>query len=175
MAATAESARSSRSLTPAEKSGGDRWVQVGRVGKPHGLRGAFVVTEASTDPERFAEGATVYVGREPALVVEAKEAGGRMVVRLDHQVARGAALEVPASELPPAGDGAFYVFELVGMAVQEEDGRELGRVRDVLPGVANDVLDLEGGIALPLVEDCVLAVDVEQRRITVAAGFALES
>ena len=41
-------------------------IQVGRVGKPHGLEGAFVVEEASDDPERFAVGATLLVGGEPA-------------------------------------------------------------------------------------------------------------
>lgn len=159
-------------MTPAEEE--SRWVAVGRVGRPHGLTGAFVVEQASDDPERFAEGATVYADREPATVVESKRSGGRLVVRLDRSVARGAALEVPASELPPAGDGSYYVFELVGLAVVEEGGRALGRVREVTPGIANDVLELEGGVALPLVEDCVRAVDLERGRILVAPGFAPE-
>jgi ribosomal 30S subunit maturation factor RimM len=42
----------------------------------------------------------------------------------------------------------------------------------VVPGVANDVLELDSGLALPLVEDCVLAVDLEAGRIVVAPGFA---
>ena len=129
---------------------------------------------ASDDPERFAEGATVYVGREPATVAESKRAGGRLVVRLDRAAPRGAALELPAAELPPAGEGRFYVHELVGLAVEEEGGRPLGRVADVTPGVANDVLELEGGILLPMVEECVLTVDLEGGRIVVAPGFVLE-
>lgn len=172
-AGAATSARCSRSLTPADAD--SRWVAVGRVGRPHGLAGAFVVEQASDDPERLAAGATVYAGREPATVVESKRSGGRLVVRLDRAVPRGAALEVPASELPPAGDGSYYVFELVGLAVMEEGGRALGRVRDVTPGVANDVLELEGGIALPLVEECVRTVDLERGRILIAPGFAPES
>ena len=148
---------------------------VGRVGRPHGLAGAFVVEDASDEPERFAEGATVYVEREPATVVESKTAGGRLVVRLDRTVRRGAVLELPERELPPAGEDAFYVYQLVGLTVEEEGGRVLGRVKDVTPGVANDVLELEGGIALPMVEDCVRAVDLEQGRIVVAPGFVAES
>ncbi len=148
---------------------------VGRVGRPHGLAGAFVVEDASDEPERFAEGATVYVEREPATVVESKTAGGRVVVRLDRTVRRGAVLELPERELPPAGEDAFYVYQLVGLTVEEEGGRVLGRVKDVTPGVANDVLELEGGIALPMVEDCVRAVDLEEGRIVVAPGFVAES
>lgn len=145
---------------------------MGRVGRPHGLAGAFVVEDASEDPERFAPGATVHVSRELASVVEAKRSGGRLVVRLDRAAPRGAALEVPASELPPAGEDEFYVHDLVGLTVEEEGGRSLGRVQDVVPGVANDVLELEGGIALPMVEECVRAVDLEEGRIVVSRGFA---
>jgi 16S rRNA processing protein RimM len=145
------------------------------VGRPHGLAGAFVVEWASDDPARFARGATVYVGREPAVVAESKRSGGRLVVRLDRAAPRGAPLEVPASELPAPDAGEYYVFQLVGLAVEEEGGRELGRVQDVVPGVANDVLELEGGLALPMVEDCVRAVDLEEGRIVVAPGFLPES
>ncbi len=147
---------------------------MGRVGRPHGLGGAFVVEEASDDPARYAEGARLYVGRERATVVEAKRAGGRLVVRLDRAAPRGAALELPASELPPAGEDEFYVHELVGLTVAEEGGRLLGRVQDVIPGVANDVLELEDGSVLPLVEDCVRSVDLPNGRIVVAPGFVLQ-
>jgi 16S rRNA processing protein RimM len=148
-------------------------VVVGRVGRPHGLAGAFVVEDASDDPERFAVGATVLVDGERAVVEERKSAGGRLVIRLDRTVPRGARLQVPRDELPPpGGDDVFYVFQLVGLEVVEEDGRHLGRVRDVVPAPANDVLELDSGGALPMVEDCVLQVDLDARRILVARGFA---
>ena len=40
------------------------------------------------------------------------------------------------------------------------------------PGIANDVLELDSGLALPVVEDCVRAIDLAAGRIVVAAGFA---
>ena len=156
----------------AEEATRDGWVAVGRIGRPHGLSGAFVVEDASEAPERFAPGARVYLDREPATVVEAKRAGGRLVVRLDRPGVRGAALELPASALPEPAEGAYYVFQLVGVLVEEEGGRRLGRVENVEPGVANDVLRLDTGIDLPLVEDCVRRVDLEAGRILVAPGFS---
>jgi 16S rRNA processing protein RimM len=147
-------------------------VPVGRVGRPHGLDGSFVVEDASEDPERFATGARVYVGERPAKVEESKRAGGRLVVRLDCEAERGAPLQVPREELPAPEEGEYYVFQLVGLRVEEEGGRQLGSVQDVAPGVANDVLELDTGMALPLVEDCVRSVDLEQGLILVAQGFA---
>ena len=146
-------------------------VPVGRVGRPHGLDGSFVVEGSSEDPERFAVGARVVAGEEPATVVSSKRAGGRVVVRLDRPVERGTVLAVPRDELPPVEEGGYYVFELMGLEVEEEGGRRLGLVQDVAPGVANDVLELDTGHALPLVAQCVLDVDLERRRILVARGF----
>ena len=144
---------------------------MGRVGRPHGLEGAFVVEDASEDPERFAPGATLLVDGEPAEVVERKRAGNRLVVRLDRSVPRGAALRVSRDELPEPEAGAYYVFQLVGLDVEEEGGRRLGTVTEVAPGVANDVLELDSGVSLPMVGACVQEVDLDRRRILVARGF----
>jgi 16S rRNA processing protein RimM len=151
-----------------------RWVAVGRVGRSHGLDGYFVVEAASDDPERFAEGAIVYVNREPAKVVGAKQAGGRLAIRLDRAAPRSSAIEVPASELPALADGSYYAFELIGLAVEEEGGEQLGRVQDVVAGVANDVLELESGVALPMVGECIRSIDLVSGRIVVARGFVEE-
>jgi 16S rRNA processing protein RimM len=144
---------------------------VGRVGRPHGLEGAFVVEDASEDPERFEPGATLLVGGEPAEVVARKRAGNRLVVRLDRPVARGAALCISRDELPEPEADAYYVFQLVGLDVEEEGGRRLGKVTEVAPGVANDVLELDSGLSLPMVAACVQEVDLDRRRILVAPGF----
>jgi len=148
-----------------------RWVAVGRVGRAHGLDGSFVVEGPSDDPERLAPGARVYAGREPATVVAAKRAGRRLVVRLDRPVERGAAIELPADELPALPEDEFYAFQLVGATVVDAEGRPAGRVADVAPGVANDVLELDSGLSLPLVEDCVREVDLEHGRIVVASEY----
>jgi 16S rRNA processing protein RimM len=150
----------------------DDLVRIGRVGKPHGLDGSFFVEHASEDAERFAVDAEILVDGEPAAVVGSKRSRGRPVIRLDREAARGAELAVPRSALSPPGDGEFYAFQLVGLEVEEEGGRMLGRVAAVQPGVANDVLELYSGELLPLVDACVLQVDLDGRRILVAQGFS---
>ena len=149
-------------------------VEVGRVGRPHGRDGSFVVETASEDPQRFEVGAELWVDGDAARVVASKLAGGRPVIALDRDVPRGAVLQVPAAALPLPDEDAYYVFQLVGLAVEEEGGRALGRVQAVEPGVANDVLELDSGLALPLHEACVLQVDVDGGRIVVTRGFAGE-
>jgi 16S rRNA processing protein RimM len=148
-------------------------VPVGLVGRPHGLDGSFFVEGPSERADAFAAGATLYVDGEPAKVVASKRGSHkRPVIRLDRRVDRGAMLAVPREALPPLEEGAYYTFQLVGLAVEEEGGRMVGRVREVLDYPANDVLELDSGLFLPLVEACVRQVDLEGGRIVIAAGFA---
>jgi 16S rRNA processing protein RimM len=151
----------------------DELVVVGRVGKPHGVDGSFFVEGASDAPERFAKGASLLVDGAPAeIVVSKRGAGGRPVIKLDRPVARGSTLAVRRDELPDPGEDTYYVFQLVGLAVEEEGGRPLGTVIEVENGPANDTLELDSGLLLPLVESCVLDVDTGAGRIVVARGFA---
>jgi 16S rRNA processing protein RimM len=147
-------------------------VSVGRVGKPHGLDGSFFVEQASEDEARFAKGATLHVEGKPARVVASKRSRGRPVIRLDREVERGDELEVPRSELPPLEENEYYEFQLVGLEAIEDGGRQLGRVVALHPGPANDALELDSGVLLPLVEACVRQVDLDSGRIQIARGFA---
>ena len=147
-------------------------VAVGLVGRSHGVDGSFVVQQASENEALFEPGAQLYVGGEPVKVVARKRSGGRLVVKLDGPATRGAELAVPRSQLPAPEDDSYYVFQLVGLEVVELGGRRLGTVQEVAPGVANDVLELDSGLALPMVEECVRRVDLEAGRIVVSTGFA---
>ncbi|MGZ8783153.1 MAG: ribosome maturation factor RimM [Gaiellaceae bacterium] len=147
-------------------------VTVGRVGKPHGVDGCFFVEGASDAPERFALGAALLVDGSPATVAVSKRgAGGRPVIKLDRPVPRGATLAVRRDELPDPGEDTYYVFQLVGLDVEEEGGRSLGTVMDVQNGPANDTIVLDSGLLLPLVDACVLEVDLDAGRVLVARGF----
>ncbi len=146
---------------------------IGRVGRPHGVDGAFFVEDASDDARWFTIGSRFLAGGTEAEVVVARRgAGGRPVIRLNREVGRGSLLEVPGDALPATEEGEYYIFQLVGLEVVEKGGRSLGHVADVLPGPANDALDLGNGVLLPLVEACVLSVDLDAGRILVAAGFS---
>ena len=148
-------------------------VPIGRVGRPHGLDGSFFVEGPSDRPGAFAVGAVVFANGEPLKIVSSKHGSQkRPVIRLERRVDRGAELAVPRESLPALGEDEYYSFQLVGLAVEEEGGRVLGRVRDVLDYPANDVLELDTGLSLPLVEACVRKVDLESGRIVVAQGFA---
>lgn len=150
----------------------DPLVPIGRVGRPHGLDGAFVVEHASDDDGRWHVGASLLVdGRAATIELSRRVGGGRRAIRLDRPVERGAMLAVRRSELPSPGPDTYYAFQLVGLRVVDEDGGELGKVVTVHPGTANDNLELDDGSLVPLIEDAVRTIDLDARRIVVDGGF----
>ena len=147
-------------------------VRIGRVGRPHGVDGAFVVEEASDDLRRFDVGAELLVDGAPARVTLSRQVGGRRrAIKLDRAAARGAELRVRREDLAPLPDDAFYVSDLIGLQVLDERGDVVGVVREVHPGPANDALELDTGLLLPLVEDCIREVDVDAGRVLLNPGF----
>ncbi len=74
---------------------------------------------------------------------------------------------VPEQAVPAPPEGAFWVHQLVGLEVVTEDGRSLGRIREVQGNPANDLWVTESGTLIPAIRDVVTEVDVRGGRVTV--------
>lgn len=129
-------------------------LRVGRIGRPHGLRGEVTVAPSTDDPEtRFAAGSVLLTdpaARGPLTVVGHRRSGAVLVVafvgctdRNAAEALRGTVLEVQTDSLPDAGDeDDFYDHQLVGLSVRLADGTVLGEVVDVLHPPAAPVLQV---------------------------------
>lgn len=166
-------------------AGGDASARVvGRIVKPHGLRGEVVVAVSTDMPEhRFAEGACVRLaGRGRAAreltVLAARPHGERMLVRFagvdgadDAEALRGGVLVADPADLPSTGDAdEFYDQQLEGLAVCTADGADVGTVREVTHGPGGELLVVDAGsgeVMIPFVQDIVTEVDLPARRIVV--------
>lgn len=165
-----------------------RYVAVGRVGRPHGVRGEVRVDVGSAMPRGLRGYSRVYLGRgadpEPAAVESARFHGRFLLVKFrgvdDPQAARAlghAVLYVERGEMPPLGEGEYYHADLLGCRLVDEDGADLGRVVDVFASGAHDLLVVgaPGGREwmLPVLESTVLAMDLEagQIRVRVPEGL----
>jgi len=157
-------------------------VIVGRVGRPHGIRGEVVVGVRTDEPDlRFAVGATLDVAeqedgpvdRQRLTVAAARWHSGQLLVAFTGITDRSAAgkltgswLSVDSSQLPDIGDpDEFRDHELVGLSVRTAAGDQVGVVTDVLH-YGQDLLvvrrqDEPGGEALiPFVKAIVPEVDI---------------
>lgn len=161
-------------------------VVVGRVVKPHGIRGELTVEVRTDSPEeRFVPGAVLTArsrgGSTRSLTVAAvRPHGGRLLVRFtevpDRSAAeevRGVSLLVDADDLPPIDDpDEFYDHELEGLRVELADGTVVGTVREVVHSPGGELLsvdieesDTRREVLVPFVTAIVPRVDVAGGRI----------
>lgn len=157
-------------------------VAVGRVLRPHGVRGEVVIEVLSDVPGRFQPGSRVQGIRPGKAPLTLTVAAGRphksgAVVRFAGcegreaaEALRGLDLEVPRAEVPSAPSGTYYQYELLGCRCRN-DGEELGRVVEVVEDGGGVMLIVEGGgrrVPVPFVKQFLLDVDVARGRIDLA-------
>jgi 16S rRNA processing protein RimM len=166
----------------AGSSGGDEpaFLAVGRLRKPHGLRGDITMEVLTDFPERLKAGHTLFVGpqfqpmklksvkaHDPLLLVsfegcDSQEEAGELRNRLVY---------VSASDRPPLEEGEYYHHQLLGLNVYTDEGSYLGTVSEIIETGSNDVLIIlpESGpdILLPMLDEVILEVDLEDGRILV--------
>jgi len=162
---------------------GTERVEVGRVVKPHGLRGEVVVHTTSDVPDRLAAGVEVWVDGVASTVATAREHQGRPLVRFAHvpdrtaaELLRGAVVE--AAPMDAAELDNYLVTELIGVRVLDGDGVLLGTVSALveMPAIAGyDLLEVVapggGTWLLPAADELVEAVEGPDGLHLVAAAL----
>ena len=155
---------------------------VGRIARPHGLRGQVVINpETDFVEERFAQGATVWTrsagGEERLTVASLRVQNGRPIVGFEgftriEDVERLAGLElrVPEATLQPLQPGSYYEHQLVGCNVETLAGDVVGRVAAVEGGAGATRLVMNGPhgeILVPLAVDICVDIDVANKKIRI--------
>jgi 16S rRNA processing protein RimM len=180
------------------------WIEVGRVSRPHGVRGEVRVLPSSDNPERFAPASVFYARPDRPGV-----AGPRLreQVRLTITTVRGCedfpivgfrevadrdaaealvghVLEIRSNQLPELDEDEFYPFDLIGLEARDEAGTVVGPVTDVLENPAHELLviatmtDAAGApveLLVPFVLAAVPTVSVAEGYLVVASGFLGEA
>jgi len=128
-------------------------LEVGRITKPHGIRGEVIVELVTDRTERVSSGSTLQSGDRRFVVGTATPHQGRWIVQFEGVDSREAAEALRGTVLAAESlddPEAFWVHELIGATVVDADGTDRGRVVSVVANPASDLLELEGGALVPL-------------------------
>jgi len=129
-------------------------LAVGRIVKPHGLRGDVIVSLTTNRDERVAVGSVLTAGDGRTFeVVRSSPHRGRHIVTfagVDGIDAAEGLRDTPLLAPPLEDPDALWVHDLIGSLVEDVDGVVLGRVTGVEANPASDLLVLDGGGLVPL-------------------------
>jgi 16S rRNA processing protein RimM len=157
-------------------------VVVATVRRPHGLRGDLLVDLHSDVPGRLDVGRSLLLvdargRRERVRIDQSRMRGAEGLIRLEGredrnqvEALRGATLEVEREEVPPAPEGSYYFFDLVGTRCVDRRDGDLGVVREVIEDGGGYLLRIAGEtreVLVPFVRAYLVSVDLPAGRIDV--------
>jgi 16S rRNA processing protein RimM len=160
------------------------WLRAGRVGRPHGLDGSFHVVDAN--PSLLEQGARLTIAGGEREIVRRAGTDAQVILRLDGSEDRAAAEALRGEELlvardraPELGPDEWWAEDLEQCAITDGE-HQVGTVRRLLALPSCDVLevarsDRPGDLLVPLIDDAVREVDIQQRRIDVDLRFLGET
>ncbi|MEN6356608.1 MAG: ribosome maturation factor RimM [Armatimonadota bacterium] len=149
-------------------------IVIGTVVAPFGVRGELKVMIRTDFPERFDKGRPVAVktvkGRRFTSKVERNISHkGGITLKIegidDRNAAedlRGAEFVIDRSEVGELPEGSFYLFDLIGLKVVTDDGRELGEIVEIMQGGANDVYETSAGVLIPAIKQIIVKIDIKK-------------
>lgn len=165
-----------------------RYLVVGHLNKPHGIRGEMLVSPLTDHPESvYAPGVVFLLGEEdadepnpdlpPLRVVASRPFRRGLLVRFggvddrnQAELLRGRYLFRAIEELEPLREGEVYYHQLIGMDVVTVEGADVGRVTEIYemqPAHMLEVSGAHGQAMIPFLAHVVVEVDIERGRVVV--------
>ena len=153
------------------------FIAIGQILAPWGVKGKLKVEVVTDFPERFTPHSKIYVNRQPMTIDSAEWHKGKAIIKLsavdsieEAQKLRGQPIEIPHSQLHPLPEGQYYHFQLIGLEVWTTQGELLGNITEILTAESNDnyvVSGARGEILIPAIEDVVISIDLNERRLVI--------
>jgi 16S rRNA processing protein RimM len=164
-----------------EDSTEPQFVTIGRISKPHGVRGEVRVIPLTDLPERFEWLDYVYVGDKQPIRVKVESVRyhqDSILIKLTGYPTRDEAerlrdqlLQVPESETIPLAEGEYFLHQAIGLEARTESGTYIGRVTDILETGANNVFVITGPLGeqlIPDIPDVIREVDIEKGQLVIS-------
>jgi 16S rRNA processing protein RimM len=149
---------------------------MGRVAGSYGVRGWVKVVPGGGVADSLVGVPEWWIGERPYAVAGARVHSGTVIAQLagvesrEQALAlRGAEVAVPREALPPAAQGHYYLVDLIGLEVLNEQGERLGAIAQWITNGAQDVMEVAGERTrlIPWVSAIVKQVDLERRQVVV--------
>lgn len=173
-----DSSKKQKMKTGSPDKGEPIFLIIGRIRKPHGVRGEMLFEVITDFPERIKEGSVVFIGsqKKEYAIESIRNHQSFFLIKLhglniceDIEQFRNQMVYIRTANIPNLPENEYYHHELIGMAVVE-DGNLIGNVHEILETGANDVLVVmmnEDEILIPFIKQVILEVNKKEKTISV--------
>lgn len=153
-----------------------QFITVGQIINTHGIKGELKVYPLTDDMKRFRKLKKVYIDGVQKEVVWCKLQTKTVVLKIDGidsiedaNKYREKYLEVSREDAVKLPEGAYFVTDIIGCNVIDENGAQLGKIYDVIHTPSNDVYWIKEGkeLLIPVLKSIVVSVDVESKQIVI--------
>ena len=154
-------------------------IVIGKIVAPHGVRGDIRILPLTDKPEQFLDLDYLLLPDGRKLTVKAARFHKRMVLVTtaeiksmnESELLRGMEVSINAEDLPELEEGRFYVADLIGLPVYDEQGEQIGTFKDALSTGSNDVYVIavpgQKDYLLPALQKYVKEINLAEKRIVV--------
>lgn len=154
----------------------EQWIIIGKIVAPHGVRGDVRVIPLTDFPERFSKMKTVSLDSGQTYQIESTKEHKQFIIlklkglnsRNDVESLKGHLIQIPREDAMPLPEDRFYIFDLIGLKVYDEEEKFLGVLTDVLQTGSNDVYIVEESaqakpLLIPALKKVVLKIDLIEK------------
>ncbi len=152
-------------------------LECGKIVNTHGLRGEVKALYYTDGPAFFDTVSTLHLSSGKSLTLSSwRQNKGAVLLKFkeigaveEAEALVGQTLSVSRKDLPPLPEGRYYIADILGMEVETDEGRKLGKVTDVFKTGSNDVYTVRGDreYLIPVIDEVILSTDLAAGKITI--------
>ena len=159
----------------------EKYLRVGVISSSHGVRGEAKIFPTTDDVQRFKKLKTCILdtGRKyKELHIESVKFFKQMVILKFKEITsidelmpyKGKDLLVTRDQAVKLEENEYFICDLIGLRVVTDEGEDFGVLTDVIQTGANDVYEVKRPdgkeVLLPVIDECILDVDLEKQQVT---------
>lgn len=152
------------------------FLRVGKIVNTHGLKGEMKVISLTEDPRRFDDLKYVLIDGEERKILGCKYQKDRIIVRIEGidtieqaETYKTKIMEIPREKAIELEEDCYFIADLVKCFVYDTNGKELGKIDEVIQTKSNDVYWIKSPkeLLIPVILDVVLDIDINNKKITI--------
>lgn len=153
-----------------------KFITIGQIINTHGVKGELKVYPLTDDIRRFKKLKSVYVAGTLKNIIDCKLQPNKVIIKIEgvDSIEEAVAykqkyIEIPREDAVKLEEGRYFITDIIGCSVVDDNGTFYGKVGDVIHTHNNDVYWIKGDneLLIPAIESVIVSIDVKKEEIVI--------